>query len=107
MAKKPKKWIPALISCTLIVVICAVTGVSYIRERYRPTDERVDLNAMYQVTAEGQVAILKNNLLTQKQGVLRDGEVYLPYSYVAEAVNKRVYVDENEELLIMRGGEVD
>ena len=100
MAKKPKKWIPALISCTLIVVICAVTGVSYIRERYRPSDERVDLNAMYQVTAEGQVAILKNNLLTQKQGVLRDGEVYLPYSYVAEAVNKRVYVDENEELLI-------
>ncbi len=100
MAKKPKKWIPAAISCTLIVLICAVSGLNYIRERYRPSEERVDLNALFQVTAEDEAAIIVNNLLIEEKAQLRDGELYLSYSYVTEALNKRVYVDEREKLLL-------
>lgn len=100
MAKKPKRWIPAAISCTLILLICAVSGVKYIRERYSPSEERADLNALFQVTAADEVAVLVNNLLIGEKAQLRDGEVYLPYSYVAASLNKRVYVDERERLLL-------
>ncbi len=100
MAKKPKRWIPAAISCTLIVLICAVSGLKYIRERYSPSEERADLNELYQVTAEDEVAVLVNHLLIQEKAKVREGEVYLPYSYVTASVNKRVYVDEREQLLL-------
>lgn len=100
MARKPKRWIPAAISCTLIVLICAVSGLSYIRERYSPSEERVDLNEWYHVTAEDEAAVLVNHLLTEVQAQLREGEAYLPYSYVTASVNKRVYVDEQERLLL-------
>ena len=100
MAKKPKRWIPAAISCTLIVLICAVSGLKYIRERYRPSEERADLNALFQVTSEDEAAILVNSLLIEEKAKLRDGEIYLPYSYVKESLNKRVYVDERENLLL-------
>ena len=88
MEKKPKKWIPAAISCTLIVLICAVSGLKYIRERYSPSEERVDLNALFQVTAEDEAAILANNLLIEEKAQWKDGELYLPYSYVKESLNK-------------------
>ena len=100
MANKPKRWIPAAISCTLIVLICAVSGFRYMRERYTPSDERVDLNTLFQVTAEDEVSILVNDLLIGEKAQMRDGEIYLPYSYVSEALNKRVYVDERERLLL-------
>ncbi len=100
MTKKPKKWIPAAISCTLIVLICAVTGIGYIRERYSYSDEQADRNELYQIEAADDVAILVNNLLKEEKARLRDGEVYLPYSYVSSSLNKKVYVDEQEELLI-------
>ena len=100
MEKKPKRWIPAVISCTLIVLICAVSGFKYIRERYSPSEERVDLNALFQVTAEDEAAILANNLLIEEKAQWKDGELYLPYSYVKESLNKRVYVDEREGLLL-------
>ena len=64
MRKRPKIWLPTAISCALILVICAVAGFRYIRERYSPSKERVDLNEMYQVTAADEAAILVNNLLT-------------------------------------------
>ena len=100
MAKKPKRWIPAAISCTLIVLICAVSGLNYIRERYRPSEERADLNALFQVMAEDEAAIIVDNLLIEEKAKWRDGELYLPYSFVAESLNKRVYVDEREGLLL-------
>ena len=100
MARKPKRWIPAAISCTLIILICAVSGIKYIKERYRPSPERADLNELFQVSAEDEAAILVNNLLIEEKAKIRDGEVYLPYSYVASSLNKRVYVDEREKLLL-------
>ncbi|MBP3702035.1 MAG: hypothetical protein J6I64_09090 [Lachnospiraceae bacterium] len=100
MAKRPKKWIPAAISCTLIVLICAVSGFRYIRERYSPSEERADLKELYQVTAEDEAAVLVNNLLIEEKAKVRDEEVYLSYSYVNASLNKRVYVDEQERLLL-------
>ncbi|MBQ6875899.1 MAG: hypothetical protein IJN46_06660, partial [Lachnospiraceae bacterium] len=100
MANRPKRWIPAVISCTLIVLICAVSGVKYIRERYSPSQERADLYELYQVTAPDEAAILMNNLLVEERAQIRDGEAYLSYEYVNAFVNKRVYVDQREGLLL-------
>lgn len=100
MRKRPKRWLPTAISCALILVICAVAGFRYIRERYSPSKERVDLNEMYQVTAADEAAILVNNLLTEEKAKIREGEAYLSYSYVTSMLNKRIYIDERERLLL-------
>ena len=100
MHKKPKKWIPAVIACTLILVICVVSGLGYIRERYSPSQERADLKEMYRITAADDVAVMVDDLMIETRAVLREGEAYLPYAYVQESLNKRVYVDEREHLLL-------
>lgn len=100
MRKKPNRWIPAAISCTLIVIICAVAGFGYIRERYRPSKERVDSYELYQVTAPDEAAVIVNNLLTKERAKIRDGEAYLSYSYVKDTLNQRIYMDEQERLLL-------
>lgn len=98
--KKPKKWIPVLIACFLILIICVAAGVGFIRERYAPTKERVDLYDLYQVSGETEAAVLVNNLLTGEKAVLKDGEAYLPYSYVVDTWNERIYMDESERQLL-------
>lgn len=100
MGRKPRRWIPAAISGALILIICIVAGVGYIRERYSPSTERADVYELYQVTAQDEAAIIVNNLLTDSRAKLHEGEAYLPYSYVKESLNKRVYIDERERLLL-------
>lgn len=100
MRRRQKKWLPTAISCALILVICAVAGFQYIRERYSPSKERVDLNDMYQVTAEDEAAILVNNLLTEDKAKVYEGEAYLPHDYVTSQWNERIYIDERERLLL-------
>ncbi|MCI8401493.1 MAG: hypothetical protein HFI38_05270 [Lachnospiraceae bacterium] len=100
MGNRPRKWIPAAISSTLILVICAVAGFGYIRDRYSPSKERADLNDLYRITSPDEAAVLVNNLLTEEKARLRDGEAYLAWTYVTEALSKRVYIDERERLLL-------
>lgn len=100
MGRKPKRWIPAAISSTLILLICAVAGLGYIREKYSPSKERADLYELYQVTEPDEAAVLVNHLLTQEKAKLKGGEAYLSYSYVTDSLNKRIYIDERERLLL-------
>lgn len=100
MGKKPKRWIPAAVSSVLIVLICAVAGFGYIRERYSPSRERADLEQLYQVTDPDEAAVLVNNLLTEERAKLYEGEAYLACSYVTDSLNKRIYIDERERLLL-------
>jgi spore germination protein YaaH len=98
--KKPKKWIPVVVACILIVVICGIAGVSVIVERYGPSKERVDLYDWYQVSGETEAAVLVNNMLTGEKALVQDGEVYLSYSYITDAWNERFYMDESERQLL-------
>lgn len=100
--RRPKKWIPVLVASILIIIICAVTGVQYIKEKYGETDERVDLFAHYQIFEEDQAAVLVNNLLTEEKALIRDGEAYLSLDYVTGKYNERFYLDESsDELMYM------
>ncbi len=100
MRNIPRRWIPALIAIVLIVIICAVAGLGYIRERYTPSTERADLNELFQLTAADEAAVVVNDLLTEEKAKLYEGEVYLTYSYVTSSLNKKVYIDERERLLL-------
>ena len=100
MGNRPRKWIPAAIAITLILVICLVAGLGYIREHYSPSKERADLYSLYQITSEQEAAVLVNNLLTEEKAMLRDGEAYLSWSYVSASLNKRIYIDQQERLLL-------
>ena len=74
MGNRPRKWIPAAIAITLILVICLVAGLGYIREHYSPSKERADLYSLYQITSEQEAAVLVNNLLTEEKAMLEKKE---------------------------------
>lgn len=100
MRRRPKRWLPAAISCTLILVICLIAGLGYIRERYSPSTERMDLNEMYQVSSSDEAAVIVNNLLTEEKARIYEGEAYLAHSYVTSQLNERIYMDERERCLL-------
>ncbi len=100
MRKIPRRWIPAIIAIVLIVIICVVAGLGYIRERYTPSTERADLYNLFQITAADEAAVIVDDLLTEEKAKLYEGEIYLPYSYVSSSLNKKVYIDERERLLL-------
>ena len=100
MRNIPRRWIPAIIAIVLIAIICVVAGLGYIRERYTPSTERADLNELFQITAEDEAAVIVDDLLTDEKAKIHEGEVYLSYSYVSSSLNKKVYIDERERLLL-------
>ncbi len=100
MRNIPRRWIPAIIAIVLIAIICVVAGLGYIRERYTPSTERADLNELFQITAEDEAAVIVDDLLTEEKAKIHEGEVYLSYSYVSSSLNKKVYIDERERLLL-------
>ncbi len=100
MRNIPRRWIPAIIAIVLIAIICVVAGLGYIRERYTPSTVRADLNELFQITAEDEAAVIVDDLLTEEKAKIHEGEVYLSYSYVSSSLNKKVYIDERERLLL-------
>ncbi len=100
MQRKPKRWIPTVISLTLILIICLANGVSYLIERYSPSKERADLYDLYQITDDTEAAVFVYNTLIQEKARLYQGEAYLPVSYVTGELNKRIYFDEQEKILL-------
>ncbi len=100
MRKKPTSWIPALIAILLILIICLGTGVGYLADRYSLSKDRADLYALYNLEEEDDAVVFVNNLYISLKGKFRQDEAYLPVSYVTETLNKRVYIDEQERLLL-------
>lgn len=95
-----KNVLPVLIIAGLIAIILVYLGVSYMIDKYTPTDERKDLTEYYNITEENQVAITLDNKVLEAYGTLIDGQVYLDYEFVYDYLNSRFYWDTNENILL-------
>lgn len=80
------------------LIILLVIILSAIVKKFTPSNEHMALTDYYH--AEGkEVQIVLQDTLYEKQGILKDGQVYLAYDTVADIFNKRFYWDSNENIL--------
>lgn len=94
-----KKILPVIAAVAFILVVISFMILGKVIDKYTPTDEHQDLAVHYDVTAEGEVAIIYNNELIESKAKLLNGVVYLRLDMVKNYINDRFYWDANENLL--------
>ncbi len=94
-----KKAIPVLTALLLILIIVGGSAGYSLYEKYSPSKEPADLAQIYRTEGD-EPAIIYNYVLQSERALSRDGQSYLPLSWINEWINERFYWDSNEELLV-------
>ena len=82
------------------VVIVGIIGGALFIKFFGPSKERANLDEYYGIENENQLAIIIDDEIVGTQGMMLDGKPYLEYSIVREYLNRRFYVDMNENILL-------
>lgn len=90
---------PLLIAGGLILLIIAGFLAVLIVKEYLPSRESADKQELLQVEGE-ETAIFFNSQLQEAQGITREGQIYLPVTWVNENLNERFYWDDVEKLMV-------
>lgn len=94
-----KKLAPFFAAVGLILLIAAAfLGVQIVR-KYVPSNEWADKQQLMQVQGE-ETAIFLNGQQQEEKGISRDGQTYLPITWVNEQLNEKFYWDDTEKLLV-------
>lgn len=98
-----------------IVLVIAAIGGFLIWKKYGSSNEKADLEQYYDIGEENEIAVVINNKVVRENegtesgdteeaspvpGRVYDGQYYLEYSVVRERINKRLYWDPNENVLL-------
>lgn len=97
---KKKQVLPILIIVGLIILVLGFILISNLIKKYTPTKEHQDLTEYYNISEESQVAITLNHSVSENQGTMIDGHIYLDYHFVHDVLNERFYWDANENILL-------
>ncbi len=92
-----KKKLPVLIIVVLILLVLGGFAFSVVYKKYSYTDERADLKAYYDLSAEDEVAIVLGDEMIEDKALLRDGTYYLELGTVHAYFNERFYLDNSAE----------
>ncbi len=90
---------PMIAALLLIVVIGLILVAGKKIEAYIPSEEVQELTEYYGIESADDVAIVRDQQLTNLKGKWLDGTIYLDYDTVHDAFNERFYWDGNEKLL--------
>lgn len=82
----------------ILLIITGFIGAYFII-KYLPSNEMADKQQLLQVQGE-QTAIYFNSELQESKAITRDGQTYLPITWVNENINERFYWDDIEKLLV-------
>lgn len=94
-----KKAGPVIAALLLIVVIGLIFIIGRKIEDYIPSEEVQDLDEYYGIEEPGDVAVIRDQELTDIKGKCLQGTVYLTFDTVHDELNSRFYWDDNEKLL--------
>lgn len=97
---RDKKGLPVLVVLVLIFLVAAAGGITFLVKRHTPTKEHMDKNEYYGITAEDQVALVINGYVSETQGKMIDGVVYIDYDTVSNYINPRFYWDQENQMMI-------
>lgn len=94
-----KKAGPVIAAILLIVVIGLILVVGKKIENYIPSEEVQDLKEYFGINASDDVAVIRDQELSQIKGKCLGGSIYLDFDTVHDELNSRFYWDKNEKLL--------
>lgn len=90
---------PVIAALLLVVVIGLILIVGKKIEAYIPSEEVQELTEYFGTENADDVAIIRDQQLTDMKGKWMDGMVYLDFDTVHDGFNERFYWDANEKLL--------
>ena len=99
LMKRRKKIMRIRIAAIAILIVGIVAG-AVLYKKYSPSKEQANLKEYYGVSKEDELAVIIDNSIVGASGKLLDGKPYIEYSVVRDYLNKRFYVDKNENVLL-------
>ena len=89
-----------------VLLILAASGV-FLVQKYMPSRERMQPSEYFGELKENEVAVVLQDHLTDKKGILEGDDLYLDYSLVQESLNSRFFWDEeNQQMLFTTALEI-
>ena len=95
-----RQLLPVLAAVFLIVIILIIMLINYLVKKYSPSDERMDLNAYFNLEQGDEAAVILEDELTEFRARIMDGEAYVTTDFLYEHLNQRFYWDAKENLLL-------
>lgn len=86
------RWILLL----LLLSLLAAAGFRVYQDRYGYSSETADLNAVFSLSGDRDVAVIFQDALYDTHALLLDGTFYLPADMVYSLLNKRFYYGKND-----------
>lgn len=83
-----------------VVLIASVIGSAFLIRKFGPSKEVVSVDKYYGIEKENQLAITIDNEVVGAKGMIYDGKPYVEYAVVRDYLNKRFYLDVNENILL-------
>lgn len=96
--KKKKAPLMALIG--LIVVVAVIIMVTKLVKKYTPTSEVMDAQEYFNLSSDGEVALIIGNKISEYKGLLSGDVCYVDYEAVKNVLNSRFYWDSSENLML-------
>lgn len=95
-----KQYMPAVIVCSLVLLL-TVAGLGFhIISKYIPTKERMDLTEYYGAVGDGEAAVVLGTDIMEARARISGDQVYLPLDVVNTYLNQRYYWDSaNQQIL--------
>ncbi|MCR4651927.1 MAG: SH3 domain-containing protein [Lachnospiraceae bacterium] len=101
MKQMKQKLIPVIVAVALIIIIAGITVCYEMWNKYfNYANTQADLNQYFNVSTEGEAAIVLQNELIDTKAYLHEGTYYLKFEDAKELLNHRYYYDSNEGLLV-------
>nr|MBQ8252118.1 chitinase [Lachnospiraceae bacterium] len=95
-----KGWVPVLIAVVLILLIAGAGLGAKLYDKYSYSKEEMDLYEYYSVGQDWETALIVQDEIIEEKAVCRDGNFYLPLSFVQDHLNDKFYYDRHEKLLL-------
>ncbi len=95
-----KKAVTVVVALLLMVIIGGAAVGKKLWDKYSYGKERADLDEYFQVSGDGECAIILQDEMIEEKAVLRDDVCYLDLETVHKYLNEAFYADMTEKLLL-------
>ena len=96
---KAKRLGPLFLILFVLIVIGAFAAF-YIAQKRALSDEKADLKAYFNITADDETALILDQTILEEKGRLVDNTVYLDLPAAQKYINSRYYYDTQNGLLL-------
>ena len=97
---KKKSAVPVIIVLLMLLIIGGAFAGKYYLDKYSYSKVEMPLEEYFNVSGVEDIPLIINDDISSVHGMMRDGQVYLPLSFVNENLNPRFYFDKVERAVL-------